>query len=110
MSPLVLIAAGVGLLLLGGILWLSWPYFVSRASGVSIPWTTVIGMRIRGTDPSQIVTALVALDRLGETVSLAEIEAAFMSLPHGQRDWSALVRRVRPALISRLEQRLKPTS
>ena len=58
---------------------------VSRAwrhaffSGAPIPLSTIVGMRLRGTPPSLIIDAYVALVKRGRTVDCSMIEATYLS-------------------------------
>lgn len=80
------------------------PWITARASGVPLTMLNLIGMRMRKTDPGTIVSTLVILAKLGEMIPVHQLEAIYMTLPHNQRNPTALLRAARPELVDRLKQ------
>jgi uncharacterized protein YqfA (UPF0365 family) len=79
-SFLLGVAFGVAISL-GGIIWLvvnrSWRR--AMLSGIPVSFGDVLGMRLRGTPPGLVVDAAVALDKRGLSVSIREVEAAYLA-------------------------------
>jgi uncharacterized protein YqfA (UPF0365 family) len=44
-----------------------------------IPWTAILGMRLRGTPPTLIADAFVALRKRGKNVDVSVVEAAYLT-------------------------------
>jgi uncharacterized protein YqfA (UPF0365 family) len=66
-----------------------------------------LGMRLRHTDVNMIVGAAIALHKVGEPVSLLDLEAAYMALPDNRRTMTDLMRSVRPQAAASLESMAK---
>ena len=94
--------------LVWGLFRLLGPWALARFTGSAVSLGEIIGMRMRGTDPALIVAAVNTLGRLGEEVTSADVEVAYLGLPPEQRTLGALVREVRPELIARLERESQP--
>ncbi|HWO87770.1 MAG TPA: flotillin-like FloA family protein [Gemmatimonadales bacterium] len=62
-------------------LWLlanrNWRYSV--LSGARIPWSAIVGMRLRGTPPDVIVDSYVALVKRGWSVDWQMVEAVYLA-------------------------------
>jgi uncharacterized protein YqfA (UPF0365 family) len=108
MEPRVAYLLGVatafgGMLVVWVLFRLLGPWVVAWATGAPVSLIQVFGMRMRGSDPALIVTALNTLTRLGERVSPMDVEVAYLTLPVNQRNLGALLRAVRPDVMARLE-------
>lgn len=97
----------IGLLLTWGILRLLGPWIMARASGVPLSMAEALGMRMRHTDVDMVVGTAIAFHKVGEPVSLLELEAAYMALPENRRTMTDLMRSVRPQVVANLEAKAK---
>ena len=71
------------------------PWLGARFSGVPVPMMQIIGMRLRGNPPKLLVNAYIALIRAGEKISVAEVEATYMTHRNEAKDIVTLVQLVR---------------
>jgi uncharacterized protein YqfA (UPF0365 family) len=101
------VATIVALLLAWVLLRLAGPWMLAQGSGIRLSLSELVGMRMRRSDASLIVATAATLHKLGESVSIPELEAAYLSLPHNQRSLTELMRSVRPQLVTRLEAEAK---
>ena len=98
------VVSTLAILLVGwAVLRLTGPWVNARMNKLPLSLLELIGMRLRGSDAGLIVTTAVALNRLGESVAISELEVAYLSLPDTQRSLTDLMRGVRPHLVARLE-------
>jgi uncharacterized protein YqfA (UPF0365 family) len=108
MEPWVAYVLGVVTAIAGlAILWFLFrllsPWAMAQAGGTPISLVEILGMRLRGSDPVLIVSALNVLRRVGETASPSEVEVTYLGLPADQRKLDALLRALRPEVVARLE-------
>jgi uncharacterized protein YqfA (UPF0365 family) len=86
---------------------LAGPWIMAQSQGVQLSLLELVGMRMRRSDASLIVATAAALKKLDESVSISELEVAYLSLPESQHTLTELMRSVRPHLVARLESELK---
>jgi uncharacterized protein YqfA (UPF0365 family) len=93
----------VTLLVLWILLRVAGPWFMAYANGIPMSLIQLVGMGIRRSDAGLIVATATTLSKLGETVSLIDLEVAYLSLPDTQHNVTEMMRSVRPQLVARLE-------
>ena len=101
------VATIVTLLVAWGLFRLAGPWVMAHASGVPLSLAELLGMRMRSSDAGLIVATAAALSKLGEPVTVFELEVAYLSLPDAERNLTELMRSVRPQLVARLEREAK---
>jgi uncharacterized protein YqfA (UPF0365 family) len=67
----------------------SWRHAVF--AGAPLPWTAILGMRLRGTPPALIVDSYVALVKRGRTPDWGMVEATYLANAGRRLDVSDLV-------------------
>jgi len=82
---------------------LTGPWIMAKANGIPLSLAELVGMRMRGSDAGLIVATAAALSKLGEPVSVIDLEVAYLSLPDTRRTVTEIMRNVRPQLVTRLE-------
>jgi uncharacterized protein YqfA (UPF0365 family) len=70
-------------------------------AGAPVGWPMILGMRLRGSPPTLIVDAYVALRKRDRTASVADVEATYLARRGGETDARELADLVDQALRAR---------
>src|SRR5688500_15427876 len=100
---LLVLVAGLIILLFGFVflLLLARPWIRAAASGCPVSLLSILGMRLRGSPPSLVVDAYIALRRSGVNATIADVEGVYIDKRTRVRSRDDLVALVTDSVASR---------